>query len=392
MKNTLGLLICSILFTICSCKRTQNRSESTIQSIRFASYNVALFRSEEGALANDLKSGKDIQIQNVAAVIQEVRPDVIALMEFDYDPTGKLLDDFQNKYLSVDQHGKAAIQYPYKISIPSNTGILSGFDLNNDGSVSLPNDGFGYGKYNGQYAFALLSKYPIDTKHIRSFQKMLWKDMPEAKRPMNEDGTYYYDDQEWDVFRLSSKNHIDIPIQIPNGKTTHVILAHPTPPVFDGPEDRNGLRNYDEIRLLKDYISNANYLLDDKGKKGGLKQGVPFVVMGDLNADPIDGDSYPGAITQLLESPLVHATVARDSLIPKSKGGKVYDRSKKDKGNPAYDTSFFGKRIDYVLPSKQFNITKSGVFWPAEGESLYEQVRDKKASDHLLVWVEGYIQ
>ncbi len=71
--------------------------------------------------------------------------------------------------------------------------------------------------------------------------------------------------------RLSSKSHWDIPINI-NGKEIHILASHPTPPVFDGPENRNGNRNHDEIRFWRDYIDNtqANYIYDDGGKKGGL--------------------------------------------------------------------------------------------------------------------------
>jgi len=48
------------------------------------------------------------------------------------------------------------------------------------------------------------------------------------------------------VLRLSSKSHWDVPIDIPLGagltKRVHMLLHHPTPPAFDGPEGRNLLR------------------------------------------------------------------------------------------------------------------------------------------------------
>ena len=254
--------------------------------------------------------------------------------------------------------------------------------------LNLPADAFGFGRYEGQYAFALFSKYPIDTSEIRSFQKMLWSDMPNATQPKNEDGSNYYSEAAWNIFRISSKNHIDIPVQISKGKIIHTILAHPTPPVFDGPEDRNGLRNYDEIRLLNDYISGAEYLIDDKGRKGGLASGKSFVVMGDLNADPIDGDSSPGAIDQLLNHQAINTQISKGNLIPSSKGGENHNQKPDDRGDPAFDTAFFGKRIDYVLPSNGLKVIDSGIFWPAKGEPLFDQVKDKKASDHLLVWVD----
>lgn len=366
----------------------QSHKNSNLDTIRFATYNVALFRNQKGQLELDLKSGQDKQIQSIAAVIQHLQPDVLALMEFDHDPSGLLLNYFQKNYLSVSQYGEKPINFAYALSIPSNTGVLSRHDLNNDGKISLPDDAFGFGRYEGQYAFTLFSKYPLDTAQIRSFQKLLWSDMPEAKQPLSEDGKPYYSEEAQSIFRLSSKNHIDISVLLPSGDRIHTILAHPTPPVFDGAEDRNGLRNFDEIRLLKDYISGAEYLVDDQGRKGGLKAGSSFVVMGDLNADPVDGDSYPGAIDQLLNFDAIHPEIAKGSLIPKSNGGKAHDQKVGDKGDPTFDTSFFGMRLDYVLPSNNLSVVASGVFWPIEGEPLFDQVKDEKASDHLPVWVD----
>ena len=383
MKNTLLLFV---LLAFCSCKI--NHSKESNSTIRFASYNVALYRSESGRLEKDLQSGEDQQIRNVAAVIQKVRPDVIALLEFDYDSSGQLLEAFQRNYLGIGQEGQAPINFKYQIQIPSNTGVPSNADYNNDGKIELPNDAFGFGNYEGQYAFALLSKYPIDTSQMRSFQYFLWRDMPDAHFPKNKDGSTYYKEKAWENFRLSSKNHIDVPILLSKEKAVHAIIAHPTPPVFDGPEDRNGLRNFDEIRLIKDYISGAEYLKDDQGKRGGLTQNASFIVMGDLNADPIDGDSYPRAINQLLEAPRVHAAAAIGDLVPASKGGRTHNRRPGDKGDPSHDTAFFGARIDYLLPSKDLQVKETAVFWPDEGEMLHEVVKEKGASDHLLVWID----
>ena len=164
----------------------------------------------------------------------------------------------------------------------------------------------------------------------------------------------YYSEDAMAKFRLSSKSHWDLPIKI-GEKNLHFLVCHPTPPVFDGPEDKNGCRNHDEIRLWSDYVSGkAEYLYDDAGKKGGLKAGEHFVVAGDLNADPVDGDSRDGAINLLLNSEMVNAAVG-----PKSTGGKHWADTQgganaKHKGDPAMDTADFNDkrvgnmRIDYV--------------------------------------------
>lgn len=389
------LLTCLIIFLFllsCNSKEPEAKTKNSpiaevAKEAKFATYNVAMFRDRPGQLKRDLSSGRDTQIQNVAAVIQRVRPDVLVLCEFDYDSEGRLLDLFEGNYLAKGQHGEQAIRYPYRLAFPSNTGVLSPADFDGDGAIKLPNDAYGFGRYEGQYAFAILSKYPIDDENLLSYQEQRWADIPDAKIPVKENGKPYYDQKAWDVFRISSKNHVTIPIRMPAGKIIHTVIAHPTPPVFDGPEDKNGLRNYDEIRLLKDIVNNESYLKSDQGKRGGLQDDVSFVVLGDLNADPIDGDSAPGAISQLLDDPKINQTVSNGNLIPKSKGGKIYNRRKTDKADPAFDTAFFGARIDYVLPSKNLKATNSGVFWPAEDEDLYDIVKNKKASDHLLVWV-----
>ncbi len=95
----------------------------------------------------------------------------------------------------------------------------------------------------------------------------------------------------------------------------HFLTSHPTPPVFDDPPtfpagvDFNGRRNADEIRFWADYITpgrTSGYIYDDAGGRGGLAPGSLFVIAGDQNSDPLDGDSIPGAIQQLLDHPLVN--------------------------------------------------------------------------------------
>ena len=117
------------------------------------------------------------------------------------------------------------------------------------------------------------SKYPIDQMGIRTFQHFLWRDMPGALLPDDPSTAApadWFSPAELDVVRLSSKSHWDLPILVGN-KVVHFLVSHPTPPVFDGPEDRNGTRNFDEIRFWADYItpSAAGYIYDDHGVEGG---------------------------------------------------------------------------------------------------------------------------
>ncbi|BAS07694.1 3-Phytase [Arthrobacter sp. Hiyo4] len=274
--------------------------------LRVATYNLSLNRASAGELEADLSTPDDPQARTVAEVIQRTNPDVILLNEFDYVPNMRAADLFRDNYLAVGQGGADPVDYPYAYVAPSNTGVPSGFDLNNNGGVGGGDDAFGFGAFEGQYGMAILSKYPIDTENVRTFRNFLWKDMPGALLPDNPatpEPADWYSPEELGVVRLSSKSHWDVPVNV-GGETVHVLASHPTPPTFDGPEDRNGRRNHDEIRFWADYVTpgKSAYIVDDEGGKRGLLPNEPFVIVGDQNADPLDGDSVDAAISQLLES------------------------------------------------------------------------------------------
>ena len=240
-------------------------------------------------------------------------------------------------------------------------------------------DAFGFGAYPGQFGMAVYSRYPIDPTGIRTFQKFLWKDMPGAKLP-DDPATPapkdWYSPAEQAVFRLSSKSHWDLPVVI-GGRVVHFLTSHPTPPVFDGPEDRNGTRNFDEIRLWADYITpwRSDYIYDDGGRTGGLKRGARFVIAGDQNSDPLDGDSIPGAIQQLLDHNLVNTRSTPTSPGAVEQNALQGGANLTHKSDPKFDTADFADsapgnlRADYVLPRKNMQITGSGVFWPLDGRS-----------------------
>jgi 3-phytase len=357
-----------------------------------------LNRGSEGALVAELANPGSAQPNTIAEVIQRTRPDVVLINEFDYDAGGVAAKSFQDNYLSVPQNGAEPISYRYRYAAPSNTGVPSGFDLNNDGSVGGPDDAFGFGFFPGQFAFVVYSKYPILDRQIRTFQHFLWRDMPGALLPVDPaTGDSWYSDEELDAFRLSSKNHVDIPILV-RGHRVHFLVSHPTPPVFDGAEDRNGTRNHDEIRFWADYIRplRSRYIYDDAGKRGGLWPFERFVIAGDLNSDPNDGDSIPGSAQLLLDHPFVN-----DRATPRSEGG-VEQAALQGGANathisdPAFDTADFADtapgnlRADYVLPRRSMHITGSGVFWPLASDPLFRLVGTFPfpSSDHRLVWVD----
>lgn len=358
--------------------------------IRFSTFNASLNRTAAGQLVTDLSTPDNEQAREVAEVIQRDRPDVLLVNEFDYVPGNRAADLFRTNYLRKSQHGSTPIDYPYAFTAPVNTGVPSGLDFNRDGRADGPDDAFGFGLFPGQYGMLVLSKYPIDENRARTFQKFRWQDMPGAHLP-DDPATPakadWYSPQQLEVFRLSSKSHWDLPLRVGH-QTVHFLVSHPTPPSFDGPEDRNGTRNHDEIRLWADYVTGkAGYLYDDKGKRGGLERGARFVIAGDQNSDPVDSDSVPGAIRQILDSRRVA------DLKPGSRGAVEAAKTQgganlTQRGNPRYDTGDFNDkapgnlRVDYVLPSHGLIPLHSEVFWPVDGSPL---ARLNDASDHHLV-------
>jgi hypothetical protein len=366
--------------------------------LKIATFNAALFREQSGQMLSDLAGGGDAQVKSIAQIIQRINPDVLLINELDFAPNNGAVDLLQANYLSISQDGAAPVLFPYRRAFASNTGVPSGFDLNNNGKIvstvgqaGYADDAFGFGAFPGQHAIALLSKYPILDEQIRSFQFFKWKDMPGNLLTNDAALSTYYSAEEKDAIRLSSKNHLDIPIDI-NGQIIHFLASHPTPPVFDTAEDRNGKRNHDEIHFWRDYITpgSGNYIYDDAGRSGGIAPGASFVILGDMNADPLDGDSFEHPIDQLLSSPLINT-----SQTPSSPGGPqqalLQGRNNNGQvGNPAFDTGDFNDfgpgnlRSDYILPSSALPILDSGVFWPLNTDPFFPLV---SASDHRLVWM-----
>ena len=387
----------ALLALVCAssvaCVATLPRAASTSHPVvlRVATYNASLYDDNDGGLLARLRAG-DARAAKVAAVIQHLRPDLLLLNEFDYDPEGHAAALFQQRYLAVPQHGQEPIHYPYRFIAPVNTGLPSPFDLDRDGKLGGGNDAWGFGLHPGQYGMLVLSRYPIDAAKARTFQKLRWSAMPSASAPVDANtGQPWYPPEAWAQLRLSSKSHWDLPVRTPLGRI-HLLASHPTPPVFDGPEDRNGARNRDEIRLWNDYVSGAPapWLCDDRGHCGGLKPGERFVIVGDQNSDPHDGDTGEDAIARLLANPKLRAGDA-----PRSEGAVLAARATGGanlghRGPPEEDTGDFGPkvgnlRLDYVLPSRMFVVVNDGVFWPAPGEVGADWI---DASDHHMVYVD----
>jgi len=380
-------------------------TEQSVTNIRVATFNVSMEAlnytdTRKGQkptitgveLRQALQQGSQ-QIRNIAEIIQRVNPDIILLNEFDYfsnnstnnaDGSNQDVKTFLNQYLAISQQGQSPVNYPYFYQGSVNTGVKAPFDMNNNGiKHEAPADTYGFGYFPGHFGMILLSKYPIEFDKIRTFQLFKWKDMPDALQPFDpKTKQAWYSDKAWNDMRLSSKSHWDIPVTI-NEKTIHILASHPTPPVFDGTEDRNGKRNHDEIKFWLDYISpqNNDYIYDDNQIFGGLSSQQPFIIMGDQNASSVEGDAINKSISALL----THKNI-QDPL-PSSDGGKAHTNNNVYAKN---HTAYWRMRADYVLPSKTaWKVLDSAVFWPLVEDEAFRLIKNRQASsDHRLVWVD----
>ena len=123
----------------------------------------------------------------------------------------------------------------------------------------------------------------------------------------------------------------------------------------------------------------------------------PPILVGDLNADPFDGGSVPGAIDQLLTHPRINA-----SFVPRSDGAAEAARAqeqanRRHRGRSEHDTADFSDRavgnlrVDYVLPSTDLTVVGGGVFWPPTTDPRARLVRmtpEVASSDHRLVYLD----
>ncbi|MEP0961430.1 MAG: endonuclease/exonuclease/phosphatase family protein [Roseobacter sp.] len=333
---------------------------SLSEPLRVATYNTELKRDGPGLLLRDIVRAKDPQITAVISVLATTKPDILALQGFDYDLTGQALEAF------VQALDLAGLDYPHQFSARPNTGMHTGLDMDGDGRRAEPRDGQSYGRFSGQGGMAILSRYPILKDEVQDFTTLLWRDFPNALLPEWE-GKAFPSEEAQEIQRLSSTAHWVVPIDVPELGRVDLLTFHASPPVFDGPEDRNGRRNHDEIVFWRAYLDGTFGSVPDQR----------FVLLGDFNHDPNEGEGLKDAINTVLTDPRL-----QDPL-PTSKGSAEITGDPDDTVD--WDDPVPGNmRVDYVLPSADWRVLDAGVHWPAGAAGDIAAT----ASRHRLVWVD----
>jgi len=289
-----------------------------------------------------------------------VAPDILLLQGVDHDHERLALAALR------DVIARAGPDYRFVFALRPNTGMSTGLDLDGDGRRGEPEDKQGYGWFAGEGGMAILSRFPVQTAGVRDFSGLLWRDLPRAIPPKG------MTPEVAAAQRLSRVGHWVVPVSV-RGRTVRILTLHASPPVFDGPEDRNGRRNHDEIAFWQHYLD---------GAFGPAPQGR-FVIAGNANLDPADGAGRKTAIRALLADPRVQDPAPRRPGAVAQSAGQT--------GPPALDTAAWPApdpghlRVSYILPSADFTVAGSGVHWPSEGQGA---AMAATASRHRLVWVD----
>ena len=326
--------------------------------LRIATYNADLSAPGPGLLLHDLRK-VDLPPQRAAvvAVIAALDADVLVLTGVDYDLRGEALDALERRLAA------AGSRYPYRLALRPNTGVPTGRDLDRNGQLGEPRDAQGWGRFAGEGGIAVLSRLPIGPDG-RDFSGFLWADLPGNLMPE--------DDPARDLQRLHTTGAYEVPIVLPGGNSLRLLVFYASPPVFDGPEDRNGRRNHDEaafwLRLLE----------------GGLPMPPPegpFVILGQASLDPMDGDGRPEALRALL------AHSALQDPQPRGDHGRVEPGQA---GDAALDTALYdglgGLRVSVILPSADLMVRAAAVLWPPDSDPM--AATRAAASRHSPIWVD----
>ncbi|SIS53222.1 Endonuclease/Exonuclease/phosphatase family protein [Roseivivax lentus] len=272
---------------------------------------------------------EDADLAAALAGIEALDADILLLTDIDYDHGLAALSALNDRL---------AEPYPHLFARLPNTGMPTGRDLDGNGALAEPRDAQGYGWYGGEGGMAVLSRLPLSL--IWEGSAMLWQDVPDTRMPPDDPGR--------GIQRLSTAAHWMLRAG-DGAEALTLMMFHATPPVFDGPEDRNGARNHDEIMLWRHLLDGRLPVAPPEGR---------FVVLGHANLDPVRGAGRRQAISALLDDPRLRDPHpgAPTSLWPETLGAL---------------------RLSYVLPSRDLVLQGAGLRPPAEA-----------TGPHGAVWID----
>lgn len=295
-------------------------------------------------MLRDIQRGKDAQLIALAEILQSVRPDVLVLTKVDFDAelqTAKALQSFLN--------------FEYSFALPPNSMTPSALDLDGDGKSG---DRFTWVRYAGEGAMLLLSQHPI-LPHFH-LNDLLWKDVPEALMPIRADATPFPSPAAQEVMPIVGQGLWVVQIGERTEDSFTLVAFQNQTPVFDGPEDMNGLRSSAQLGLLSKVMDGTYGAFPDQR----------FALIGNSNLDPNRGQGDREAMRALLRDPRLQDPMPSSPLGDDATA--IWDKA----GN---------MRVSYILPSKDWIVPRAAVVWPSEGPL---HIAAEQASRHRLIWMD----
>ncbi|MBW2522711.1 MAG: endonuclease/exonuclease/phosphatase family protein [Deltaproteobacteria bacterium] len=342
-------------------------------SVRIAQFNV------QGLSTDKLLDPANGQVRAVTEIVARFDPDILCIEELEYDlegvpvaeqVPGRFDGGAQNAARIAAALNAATSGAPYEHTLItlSNSGFLwAGPD---NGVLEFGSRGAGE---LADMNYGIVSRYPILKDQVRVVTDVAWSDLPDnvTAQMQSEIGAVVPEG-----YPLFSKALVIAPIDV-DGEVLVIVLLHPVPPII---YPTWPYRNHDEL-------GGARALLD--GVLPGvdpLPEDARFVLVGDLNADPDDGDSLPGAIRQLLDHPRLVPYQPEGAGTGGNNPQRNTNVSDCPSTTPIDPTASFQLQLDYLMPSATIGEPlDGGVFFPAESADFDLACR---GSDHMMLWAE----
>ena len=310
------------------------------EGFRVATLHAELTRKGPGLLLRDIERGKDKQIDALKAVVGYVSADVLLMTKVDFD---------------LEQRAAAALRdalgFSYMFALAPNSMKVTTLDLNGDRRTG---DRQAWARYAGEGAMLLLSQHPVELRfHLND---VLWKDVPGAPMPV----AGFLDEAAVSTLKVVTQGFWVLDVLPEDRRPIALVAFQNRSPVFDGPEDFNGLRSRAQLGLLSSVMD---------GEHGAFPK-ERFVLIGNSNLDPKRGEGDRAAMAALLGDKRL-----QDARPQSAMGGDTTAQWEKPGA----------MRVSYVLPSADWRIKHAEVVWPRDGP-----LRDaaEQASRHRLVWMD----
>lgn len=314
------------------------------ETYRIATLHAELTRKGPGVLLRDIERGKDKQIAALSELCRILAPDILLLTKVDFDLEQRTAAALQS-----------VLQFKHRFTLPPNSMAPTSYDLDGDGRKE---DRQTWARYAGEGGMLLLSNYPVKLEfHLND---LLWRDAENAPMPVDASAQPFLSEEARNNIRLVSQGFWILTIMPDHSAPITMIAFQNQTPVFDGPEDLNGLRNLGQLGLIS-AVLNETYGTIPKGR---------LIAIGNTNLDPHAGDGDRDAMARLLADERL-----QDARPQSAPGG----------ANTAFWESPGPMRVSYILPSRDWHVADAGVVWPSEGPL---RKFSEQASRHRMVWLD----